>query len=444
MNGPLYMQSCNSTVLVRRVKRRGDSPAKQLARWFVENQIGFSLNLLALLFCAHYLLPRSQAYTSKFFTLQYYNEQSQKYGLGFDDTYYVFFVVVLFTGLRAATMEYILAPFANYLGLRKKKEVTRFSEQAWLVIYCVVFWSLGVYLHYTSPAWLNLRNLWATWPNRELGGLFKFYVLTQLGFWFQQVFVINIEERRKDHWQMLSHHFITIVLIHASYRYHFNYIGNAVFILFDLGDILLSGSKCLKYAGFTNACDVGFGLFMLSWFVNRHVLFNIVCWSIYKHPSEILTRGCFRGPQSELEGPFEQPAGYGPYFEPFLKADGLVCWQPIVTNSFLALLLALQVICIVWFAMIVKVAIRVVRGAGADDVRSDDECEDEEEEEDEFVYEEAQPFEEEVGVEELDLKSWERRTGVKRTSTTATGVSLPGHSDRKELLGRIGCEKQVD
>lgn len=87
---------------------------------------------------------------------------------------------------------------------------------------------------------MNLRNLWATWPNRELGGLFKFYVLTQLGFWFQQVFVINIEERRKDHWQMLSHHFITIVLIFASYRYHFNYIGNAVFILFDIGDILLS------------------------------------------------------------------------------------------------------------------------------------------------------------------------------------------------------------
>lgn len=180
---------------------------------------------------------------------------------------------------------------------------------------------------------------------------------------------------------------------------------------------------------------------MLSWFVGRHVLFNIICWSIYQHPSQILTRGCYRGSQNDLEGPFEQPAGYGPYFEPFLKSDGLVCWQPIVTNSFLALLLSLQVICLFWFVMIVKVAVRVLRGAGADDVRSDDEGEDEEE--DEFVYEEAQPYEEEVGVEELDLKNWERRTGVKR-STTATGVSLPGHSDRKELLGRIGCEKQVD
>lgn len=110
---------------------------------------------------------------------------------------------------------------------------------------------------------------------------------------------------------------------------------------------------------------------------------------------------------------------------------------------FLGLLVTLQAVCIVWFAMIVNVAIRVLKGAGADDVRSDDEG-DEYEEEDEFVYEEAQPLEEEVGVEELDLKSWERRTGVKRAVSSATGVSLPGHSDRKELLGRIGCEKQVD
>lgn len=43
MNGPLYMQTVNRTVLVRRVKRKGDGPSKQLARWFVENQIGMSL-----------------------------------------------------------------------------------------------------------------------------------------------------------------------------------------------------------------------------------------------------------------------------------------------------------------------------------------------------------------------------------------------------------------
>jgi acyl-CoA-dependent ceramide synthase len=93
--------------------------------------------------------------------------------------------------------------------------------------------------------------------------------------------------------------------------------------------------------------------------------------------------------------------------------------------------------------MIVRVIIKVLKGGDAEDVRSDDEGGEEEEEEDEFVYEEAQPLEEEVGVEELDLRNWERRSGV-RKQASSSGVSLPGHSDRKELLGRIGCEKQVD
>lgn len=44
MNGPLYRQTCNNTVLVRRLKRKGNGPSKQLARWFVENQIGMPHN----------------------------------------------------------------------------------------------------------------------------------------------------------------------------------------------------------------------------------------------------------------------------------------------------------------------------------------------------------------------------------------------------------------
>lgn len=68
----------------------------------------------------------------------------------------------------------------------------------------------------------------------------KTYILAQLGFWLQQIFVINIEERRKDHWQMLSHHVITIALIIGSYRYHHNAVGNLILVLFDVGDILLS------------------------------------------------------------------------------------------------------------------------------------------------------------------------------------------------------------
>lgn len=41
-------------------------------------------------------------------------------------------------------MEYILAPIAKLQGITKRKELTRFSEQAWLLVYYFAFWPLGV------------------------------------------------------------------------------------------------------------------------------------------------------------------------------------------------------------------------------------------------------------------------------------------------------------
>ncbi|KAK7433242.1 Sphingosine N-acyltransferase lag1 [Neonectria magnoliae] len=442
MNGPLYKQSGNNVVFVRRLKRKEESTWKHLTRWFVENQIGLSFNLIALLFLAHSFIPRARIHTTKFFQLSYYNPLTGDYGIGFDDGYFIAFGIVAFTGLRAATMEYLLAPLAKLQGITKRKALTRFSEQAWLTVLYTVFWPLGMYIYYNSPQWLNMRELWTNWPNRELGGLMKGYLLVQWAFWLQQLVVIHIEDRRKDHWQMLTHHFVTTSLIWACYVYGHTRIGNFILIIMDVGDLILPLAKCLKYCGFQKTCDAMFGLFVISWFVARHVLYMTACWSVWKQLPEVLTLGCFKGNNEDMLGPVSPPPGIAYMFEPFFNTSGMVCHTETIKWAFLAPLLFLQVLTIIWFTMIVRVVIRVLKGGVSDDVRSDDEGEDEEEE-DEFIYEEAQPLEEEVGVEDLDLRNWERRSGV-RKQASSSGVSLPGHSDRKELLGRIGCEKQVD
>jgi hypothetical protein len=86
---------------------------------------------------------------------------------------------------------------------------------------------------------MNLHELWTAWPDREVSGVMKGYMLAQLAFWLQQILVINIEERRKDHWQMFTHHIITISLIYASYRYHHTRIGNLILVLMDVVDLFL-------------------------------------------------------------------------------------------------------------------------------------------------------------------------------------------------------------
>ncbi|KAI1323600.1 TLC domain-containing protein [Xylariaceae sp. FL0255] len=440
MNGPLYMQTRNNKVLIRRVKRRPDGTVKSLTRWLLDNQIGLSFNLIALIFLTHIFIPKARPHTLKFFTLSYYNPTTATYAVGGDDYHFIAFCIVLFTGLRAALMEHAFAPLAKQWGLTKRKDMTRFSEQAWLLVYYSFFWPMGLYLYYNSPSFLNMRELWTGWPDREVNDITKAYFLAQWAFWLQQVLVIHIEERRKDHWQMLTHHFVTITLLTASYCYHYTRVGILILVLMDVVDLFLPLAKCLKYLGYSTMCDVMFGMFMISWFVARHVLYNVVCWSIYRDAIQVMPVGCFYGNNNNLTGPFPIPDGWRHWVEPLRNPEGALCFSQTTVNGFLTTLLSLQVITIAWFFLIVRVAIRVLGGDSADDPRSDDEAGSDEEE---FEYEEAQPLEEEVGVESLDLKGWERRAGVKRVAS-ASGVSLPGHSDRKELLGRIGCEKQVD
>lgn len=119
------------------------------------SHIGLSFNLLALLALTHFFFPKSREYTSKFFSSSHYNPRTEKYGIGRDDSYQILFWIVAFTGIRASAMEYVLAPFAKWHGLKKRKAVTRFSEQGWLIGYYAVFWPLGLVCCASKPIYLQ-------------------------------------------------------------------------------------------------------------------------------------------------------------------------------------------------------------------------------------------------------------------------------------------------
>lgn len=103
-----------------------------------------SFNLMAVLLFVHSCLPKARPYTSMFFSLSHYNPSTGNYGAGSGDFFFLAHCVILFTGLRACFIEYLLEPLAKHWGVVKKKELTRFSEQAWLLCYYSIFWTLGV------------------------------------------------------------------------------------------------------------------------------------------------------------------------------------------------------------------------------------------------------------------------------------------------------------
>ncbi|PWN27608.1 LAG1-domain-containing protein [Jaminaea rosea] len=302
------------------------------------------------------------------------------YSKGAKDVLYVLTWILVWTALRAAVIRYMLVPLGTrwvtrprpqpgkaHPSLRDRKlwhkSVTRFAEQGWAVVFYIASWSLGLHIAHQSSYWLNPSGFWQGHPHLELEGIVKFYYLTQCAYWFHMLIVINVEARRKDHWQMFSHHIITIALLVGSYRAHFTRVGNAVLCLMDPSDILLSLAKCLRYVGMQTLCDVAFGVFMLSWIVTRHVLYCVLLWSsiktIPRHLFALATAGADPA-MVRIDWSRGLPGLVEQFYDEALPANA----------ALVALLVALQVILLLWFAMIVRVAYKVITGSGASDTRS--------------------------------------------------------------------------
>ena len=129
----------------------------------------------------------------------------------------------------------------------------------------------------------------------------------QMSLYLHLLLLLNAEAPRKDHWQMMTHHVVTTVLIVASYAYNLTRVGCLIMVIMDWCDIFfpvfassplrcpesvltfhLKLAKMLVYLRFQPACDIAFVWWMLSWFVTRHALFCKVIAAIYWDlPNEI-------------------------------------------------------------------------------------------------------------------------------------------------------------
>jgi acyl-CoA-dependent ceramide synthase len=166
---------------------------------------------------------------------------------------------------------------------------------------------------------------------------FKLFYLLEFSFWLQQILSLNVEAKRKDYLQMFGHHILTSTLMMLSYTHHMTCIGHGILTLMDFADIFLPMAKMFKYTGHQTLCDGTFVLFLISWVLTRHYLLTKIIVHIY----------------------VKQPA-----FDS--KGEN-------VTSMFVALLSGLELLICVWSLSIAKILVKVVRGAPADDTRSDSE-----------------------------------------------------------------------
>lgn len=123
-------------------------------------------------------------------------------------------------------------------------------EQAYTAMYFAILGPLGLYVMSKTDIWyFNTKAMYEGFPHQTHEGLFKAYYLIQASYWAQQaiVLLLMLEKPRKDFKELVAHHIITLSLIWLSYRFHFTYMGIAVYITHDISDFFLAVSFKLQY-----------------------------------------------------------------------------------------------------------------------------------------------------------------------------------------------------
>jgi len=95
------------------------------------------------------------------------------------------------------------------------------------------------------------EGVWTGYPNYPLPGPVKFYYLNETAFYIHGVFILTAEARRKDHLQMMTHHFVAIALMFLSYAWNFTRVGCLIMVLMDVCDVLLPVRFRCIYAPFS-------------------------------------------------------------------------------------------------------------------------------------------------------------------------------------------------
>ena len=298
------------------------------------------------------------------------------YGKGRADFAFVAFYIIVLSFTREFLMQRLIRPMALYCGIRSRAKQNRFMEQAYTAIYFGIFGPLGLFVMSRTPVWyFNTDAMFAGFPHRTHEGIFKAYYLLQASYWAQQAIVLclQLEKPRKDFKELVGHHIVTLALIWLSYRFHFTYMGLAVYITHDVSDFflavsifslhllhpiskletnsqMLQTSKTLNYLSSPVVVPY-FAFFILIWIYLRHYINLMILYAVLTTFRTI--------------GPFELDWAGQQY------KCSLSQW---ITFSLLA---TLQGINLFWLYFIIKIALNVVFADIVQDMRSEDEEEEE-------------------------------------------------------------------
>lgn len=231
-------------------RRKSSSLQRRCKRFAVKHTWTIPLLLLLAFISLYAINPTESNIIHRFIFLSYRRPALKagappQYDKGRWDIAFVSFYTIVLSFTREFIMQEMLRPLARFCGIKSRGKQLRFMEQMYTAVYFAVMGPAGMYVMRRSPVWyFNTRGMYEFFPHRTHEACFKFYYLFQAAYWAQQaiVMLLGMEKPRKDFKELVAHHIVTLALIGLSYRFHFTYMGIAVYLTHDISDFFLAVS----------------------------------------------------------------------------------------------------------------------------------------------------------------------------------------------------------
>ncbi|XP_060065337.1 ceramide synthase 5-like [Ylistrum balloti] len=298
---------------------------------------------------------------------------------------------IIFIGIRLAYERLLVVPFAQYMGLTFKKHYTieknpvlealystekypeqqqvqelskktslterqiqrwfrhrrsqdmpgrmkKFRECSYSNLFFYMNYLRDLILFLQKPYLWETKYCWIDYKHQHVpDDVYWFYTL-ELAFYWNLVFSVLSDHKRKDSTQMFIHHIVTITLIYFSFASNTIRIGAIVLVVHDSVDLWMAGAKMANYLKKETLTDTLFAVFFVVWLFTR----------LYVYPFRVVWSASFESLQ------------YNPMWPAYWPLNGLL-W-------------VLQVLHIIWTVMILRIFINKVTGEKkTKDVRSESE-----------------------------------------------------------------------
>ncbi|KAK3592980.1 hypothetical protein CHS0354_023204 [Potamilus streckersoni] len=155
-------------------------------------------------------------------------------------------------------------------------KLDKFRECSWHLLFYVSIFVYGIAILWNKPWFSETKYCWIGWPKQGIDRDVYWYYVLELGFYWSLVYTLAVDHKRKDFYEMVIHHLVTILLIYFSWVLNFVRVGTLVLAVHDASDYWMAAAKMAKYINKQMLCEVSFVIFCITWIISRLIIYPYV------------------------------------------------------------------------------------------------------------------------------------------------------------------------